>query len=320
MTTDHVDWRGYWAACPTPFRDDGSFAPELMRELIEFYIGQGVHGLLVNGTTGEWFSQPAEMRRAVVETALDAVGGRIPVVVGATDYTADGVIAFARHAIDSGADGFASSAPPYAKPLRDEIIAFFQDIAAGIDAPLMIYNWPPGTFVDIDTELAAELVEIDTVVAFKDSTPNVEQFYATSAAISDRVAVFGPYMTREGYRQLQAHGGAGTIGGGTLYGAPDPQFWDDHWSGNTDAAAEHAARNEAFYPALWMPGGWRGVHAHYASELKAVMAILGQPGGTVRRPRLPITDPAVRQELREIVASEPLLAAQAQRASGAGTR
>jgi 4-hydroxy-tetrahydrodipicolinate synthase len=320
MTTQRVNWGGYWAACPTPFAQDGSFAPELMRALIDFYVDAGVHGLLVNGTTGEWFSQPAAMRREVAETALDAVAGRIPVVVGCTSYTADEVIVFARHAIDAGAAGFASSAPPYAKPLRDEIIAFYHDVAAGIDAPLMIYNWPHGTYVDIDTELALELIEIDTVAAFKDSTPDVEQFYATSAAVNDRVAVFGPYMTDEGYRQLRAHGGAGTIGGGTLYGAPDPRFWEDHWRGDADAAAAHAARNEAFYPKLWMPGGWRGVHGHYASELKAVMAILGQPGGTVRRPRLPITDPAALAQLREIVGAESLLAAQAEQATAAGAR
>jgi dihydrodipicolinate synthase/N-acetylneuraminate lyase len=317
MTTERVDWRGYWAACPTPFQQDGSFAPGLMRELIDFYIGEGIHGILINGTTGEWFSQPAAMRREVAETALDAVAGRIPAVVGCTSYTADEVLAFARHAIDAGAAGFAASAPPYAKPLPDEIVAFYEDIAAGLDAPLMIYNWPHGTYVDIDTELALRLIEIDTVVALKDSTPNAAQFYATSAAVSDRVAVFGPYMTIEGYAQLRARGGAGTIGGGTLFGAPDPQFWEDHWRGDSDAAAEHAARNEAFYPKVWMPGGWRGVHGHYASELKALMSILGQPGGTVRRPRLPIDDPAVLAELRTIVAAEPLLAAQVRASAGA---
>jgi 4-hydroxy-tetrahydrodipicolinate synthase len=320
MTTERVDWRGYWAACPTPFAQDGSFAPQLMRELIDFYIGEGIHGILINGTTGEWFSQPAAMRRMVAETALDAVADRIPVVVGCTSYAAEEVIAFARHAIDAGAAGFTSSAPPYAKPLHDEIVTFYEDIAAGIDAPLMVYNWPHGTSVEIDTELALRLTEIDTVVALKDSTPNAAQFYATAAAVSDRVAVFGPFMTTAGYAQLRAHGGAGTIGGGTLYGAPDARFWEDHWRGDTEAAAEHAARNEAFFPKVWMPGGWRGVHGHYASELKALMAILGQPGGTVRRPRLPIDDPAVLAKLREIVAAEPLLAAQMQRASAAGAR
>jgi dihydrodipicolinate synthase/N-acetylneuraminate lyase len=320
MTTDRVDWRGYWVASPTPFAQDGSFAPELMRELIEFYVGQGVHGLLINGTTGEWFSQPAAMRREVAETALGAVAGRIPVVVGCTSYTAKEVIVLARHAMDVGAAGFASSAPPYAKPLHDEIIAFYEDLAAGVDAPLMVYNWPHGTCVEIDTELAMELIEIDTVVAFKDSTPNIEQFFATSQAMSDRVAVFGPYMTTEGYAHLCAYGGAGTIGGGSLFGSADPAFWEAHWRGDTEAALAHAQRTEALFPKLWLPGGWRGVHGHYASELKAVMTILGQPGGTVRRPRLPIDDPAVLEQLREIVAAEPLLAAQAAEASISGVR
>jgi dihydrodipicolinate synthase/N-acetylneuraminate lyase len=317
MNADRVDWRGYWAACPTPFDEDGAFAPELMRELIEFYVGEGLHGLLVNGTTGEWFSQPADLRRRVVETALEAVDGRIPVVVGCTDYTAEEVVALARHAMDAGAAGFASSAPPYAKPLRDEIVAFFADIAAGIDAPMMVYNWPHGTSVEIDTDLALELIEIDSVVALKDSTPDLDQFLRTSRAVCDKVRVFGPYMTTRGYAELREHGGAGTIGGGSLFGRPDATFYEDHWRGDVEAALAHVRRSEELFGKLWQPGGWRGQHGHYASELKAVMAILGQPGGTVRRPRLPITDEASLAQLREIVAAEPLLAGQAAAAAGA---
>src|SRR5690606_28747663 len=104
----------------------------------------------------------------------------------------------ARGALEAGANGVAATPPPYAKPFREEIVAWYQDISAKVDAPLMIYNWPHGTSVEIDTELAQELVEIETVVAFKDSTPNVEQFYASSRAVVDRVRVFGPYMTPAG--------------------------------------------------------------------------------------------------------------------------
>lgn len=318
MNRDDVDWKGYWAACPTPFHEDGTFAPELMRELVEWYVGQGLHGLLVNGTTGEWFAQTAEERRQVVETALDAVAGRIPVVVGCTDYTARQVIDHARHAIDAGAAGFASTPPPYAKPFPEETVAFYEEIAAGIDAPMMVYNWPHGTSVEIETPLAERLVEIDTVVALKDSTPNVEQFYATAAAVVDRVRVFGPFMTTGGVAHLREHGGDGTIGGGSLFGRADAEFWEAWWRGDEDAALAHAKRNEELFPKLWLPGGWAGQHGHYASELKAVMAVLGQPGGTVRPPRLPITDEAKLAEIREIVMGEPLLAAQAREAAGAG--
>jgi dihydrodipicolinate synthase/N-acetylneuraminate lyase len=128
----------------------------------------------------------------------------------------------------------------------------------------------------------------------------------------DRVRVFGPYMTTRGYEQLRTHGGDGTIGGGTLFGRPDPEFWEAYWRDDDETALAHAARNERLFEKLWLPGGWAGRHGHYASELKALMAMLGQPGGTVRRPRLPITDEAKLDEMRAILAAEGLVPAAAQ--------
>jgi dihydrodipicolinate synthase/N-acetylneuraminate lyase len=313
MDRNDVTWRGYWTAVPTPFNEDGTLALDLLRELLEWYLGEGVHGMLVNGTTGEWFSQSADERRLVAETALETVAGRVPVVIGCTSYTAKEVAAFARHAIDAGAAGFASTPPPYAKPFDDETFAFYEDIAGAVDGPMMIYNWPHGTSVDIGTELADRLVDIDTVVAFKDSTPDAEQFYRSSRAVVDRVRVFGPYMTTRGYEELRAHGGDGTIGGGTLFGRPDPEFWEAHWRGDEASAQAHAERNERLLEELWLPGGWAGRWGHYASQLKALMAILGQPGGTVRRPRLPVTDETSVAALREILEREGLVPARASR-------
>ena len=69
MDRDDVRWRGYWPACPTPFREDESFDADAMRALLEWYIGEGMHGVFVNGTTGEWFSQSHE-ERAHLESAV----------------------------------------------------------------------------------------------------------------------------------------------------------------------------------------------------------------------------------------------------------
>lgn len=311
MNRHDVAWRGYWAAVPTPFAEDGTLALDLLRELLDFYVEAGLHGVLVNGTTGEWFSQSPEERRLVAETAIAAVGGRIPIVIGATAYTAAEVARIADHAMEAGAAGFASTPPPYCKPFPDETVAFYEEIARRIDAPMMVYNWPHGTSVEIDTPLAQRVVEIDTVVAFKDSTPSAEQFYASSRAVVDRVRVFGPYMATEGYEQLRTHGGDGTIGGGSLFGAPDAEFWEAHWRGDEAAARAHAERIDRLFPKLWLPGGWAGVYGHYSSQLKALMAILGQPGGTVRPPRLPVTDPASFDAMRAILADEGLLTAAA---------
>lgn len=309
MDRNDVDWKGYWASCPTPFSGEGEDLDlAALRDLLEFYVGCGLHGVLINGTVGEWFAQAESERKAVAETAIEQVAGRMTVVIGCTGYTAREVAGFARHALDAGADGVEASAPPYSKPFPDEIVRYYQDISDAIDGPLMVYNWPHGTSVEITPDLADRLADIPAVVAVKDSTPNADQFFETAERIVGRVRVFGPFMTLRGVDFLTRHGGDGFIGGGSLFGAADARFWTDYWNGDIDGCRAYARRNEALFPKLWLPGGWAGVHGAYQSELKAIMAMLGQPGGTTRRPRLPITDPAALAEIRAVLAGEGLLA------------
>ena len=207
MDRDDVQWRGYWPACPTPFRRDGSFDADAMCALLEWYIGEGMHGVFVNGTTGEWFSQSFEERRLVAETAIDAVGGRIPIVIGCTAYTAKEAAELGRHALAAGADGIGSTPPPYAKTYDDETVQYYRDVSDGVDGPIMIYNWPHGTSVDIGPDLAERLVEVENVVGLKDSTPNDDQFYETVKRVVGRVRVFGPFMSSAGLDILLEHGG-----------------------------------------------------------------------------------------------------------------
>jgi dihydrodipicolinate synthase/N-acetylneuraminate lyase len=307
MDRNDVSWQGYWPACPTPFADDGSFDERAYHDLLDYYVSIGVHGVLVNGTTGEWFSQTAPERRRVAETAIDAVAGRVPVVVGCAAYTAREAAEYGRHALAAGAAGIECTPPPYAKTYDDETVAFYEDLASGIDGPLLVYNWPHGTAVDIGPDLADRLVDIDNVVALKDSTPDAQQFYATTRRVVGRVRVFGPFMSREGFERLLADGGDGFIGGGTIFGAADTGFWEDYWHGDYDRCRAHAERVDRLFPKLWKPGGWGGVYAAYQSQLKAIMAMIGQPGGLPRRPRLPLTDPASLEAIRTVLREESLL-------------
>ena len=307
MNRHDVNWRGYWPACPTPFRADESYDADAHRALLEWYIGQGLHGVLINGTTGEWFSQSTEERMQVAENAIDAVAGRITVVIGCTAYTAREAGALAKHAVEAGADGVESTAPPYVKPFDHEIVQYYRDLAAATDAPLMVYNWVHGTAVDMSADLVLQLGEIDTIVALKDSTPSFEQFVETSSAVVDQLRVFGPYMSTPGFEHLKAHGGDGFIGGGSLWGSPDGRFWDDWWTGDEEACLEHARRTEELFPKLWLPGGWAGQYGGYQSQLKALMKMLGQPGGEPRRPRLPVDDPSSLAELRAVLVEFGLL-------------
>ena len=307
MDRNDVQWRGYWPACPTPFRRDGSFDADAMRALLEWYIGEGMHGVFVNGTTGEWFSQSFGERRLVAETAIDAVGGRIPILIGCTAYTAKEAVELGRHALAAGADGIGSTPPPYAKTYDDETVQYFCDVSDGVDGPIMIYNWPHGTNVDIGPDLAERLVEVGNVVGLKDSTPNAEQFYETVKRVVGRVRVFGPFMSSAGLDVLLEHGGDGFIGGGSLFGAPDAEYWEAVWRGDVEGARAHARRTDELFPKLWLPGGWGGHFGAYQSQLKAIMQILGQPGGHPRRPRLPVTDEASLARIREVLAEAGLL-------------
>ena len=206
-----------------------------------------------------------------------------------------------------GADGVLATPPPYAKLFPDEVIAFYEDLNAAVDGPIAVYNWPHGSGVDIGTDLADRLAGIGQIVAIKDSTPDADQFFATSRRVRDRVRVFGPYMTARGIEVLRTDGGDGTVGGGSLYGKPDAEFWESVWRGDFEGPTAHAAAGDRLFAKLWLPGGWAGKYGAYQSQLKALMAMLGQPAGHVRRPRLPITDPASLAEMRAVLVGEGLL-------------
>jgi dihydrodipicolinate synthase/N-acetylneuraminate lyase len=303
MDRNNVEWRGYWVASPTPFKENGDLDLDSFAEVIEWYLARGVHGLFINGTTGEWFSQSINERKMVAESTLNQVAGRVPVVIGVTTFTAKDSSILGEHAILHGAAGICSSAPAYAKTLPDETVAYFQDLSRAVPAPWMVYNWPHGTGIEIEGELAQRIADLEYVVAIKDSTANVEQFQATTKRLIGQVRIFGNFMTTPGFKFLQEHGGDGTIGGGCIFGASDAKFWEDYWAGDLESAAKHAAATDVLLASLWGPGGWRGIYGAYQSQAKVIMAMMGVPGGTVRPPRLPLTNPdslaKIAQALRD---------------------
>jgi 4-hydroxy-tetrahydrodipicolinate synthase len=100
------------------------------------------------------------------------------------------------------------------------------------------------------------------------------------------------------------------VGGGSLNGRPDPKFWEDYWAGASAAMAEYAVKADRIFPKLWMPGGWAGLYGSYQAQLKELMRMLGQPAGHVRHPRLPVSDPAKLEILRNVLIEEGLLTAE----------
>lgn len=307
MNRHDVDWFGYWPAAPTPFRRDGAFDPAGMRELMELYLSHGVHGVLVNGSTGEWFSQTLDERREVAEVACDAVGGQVPLVVGITAYTPAEVIELARHAASIGADGVLATPPPYAHPTPDEIVAFYAEVSGATDLPFMVYNWPRGVAVDMSAQpgLMKRVAALPNVAAIKDSTGDWSRMVGTIEDVVDEVRVFGSLAHRRGMAIMMGLGGDGAIDGGGV-GAPFAvQFFDALRAGNVELAEYWVDRYQSISGRMVHPD-YSGRFASPISQLKASMSLLGQPAGPVRAPLQPVRDRDRLAALAEILSSASL--------------
>ncbi|MEU7692779.1 dihydrodipicolinate synthase family protein [Microbispora sp. SCL1-1] len=310
MDRDDVDWHGYWPAAPTPFTSSGELDEDALRALLRLYVRQGVHGVLVNGSTGEWFSQSPAERRRVAEIAASELSGRIPVVVGVTAYTAAEAAELARHAEAAGADGVLATPPPYAHLGAAEIHAFYAEVSTATELPFMVYNWPRGVAVDISAHpgLAERLADLDRVVAIKDSTGDWLRMLGTVEAVADRVRVFGSFLHRRGLAVLMEIGGDGNIDGGGI-GAPFAvPFYEAVRKGDRETARVWADRYAALSSRLINPD-YSGVYASPISQLKAAMAILGQPGGHVRPPLLEIADDDVISAIGAVLRESGLVSA-----------
>lgn len=300
MNRHDVDWSGYWPASPTPFADDGKLDESGLRELMELYLANGVHGVLINGSTGEWFSQSPEERRRVAEVAIDAIGGAVPIVIGVTAYTVDEAADLALHAHQSGASGILATPPPYVHPSEDEIVAFYTALGEATPAPIMAYNWPRGVAVDMAAVpgLMNRIAELPQVAAIKDSTGDWNAMVGTIEEVSAKVRVFGSLTHRRGLAMMLGLGGDGAIDGGGV-GAPYAvPFFEAVQSGNADLARFWVDKYQAISGRLINPD-YSGKFASPISQLKAAMTLLGQPAGPVRGPLLPVGD---RERLLAIAA------------------
>jgi 1-pyrroline-4-hydroxy-2-carboxylate deaminase len=262
--------------------------------------------VLVNATTGEWFSQSDAEQRRVAEIAVEELKGRMPVVIGCTTYTAAHTSELGRHAREIGADGILSTPPPYAAPNAREVVAFYRAVAESVDLPLMVYNWARGTNVEITWEVAAELAKVDRIVAIKDSTTDKMQALRTLEEVADKVRVFGGFVNTLGLAVLRGIGGDGNIDGGGVAADHGIAFYEAVWRGDVDAAKTAAAGYVNLMGQLIDPD-WSGRFGSPQPQIKACMNLLGQPGGYPRPPLLPVDDPEALDALRRIISDAGLM-------------
>ncbi len=162
-------------AIVTPFRDDGSVDYECFRELARHLVDNGSDGLVVTGTTGESPTLTDDERFALYTAALEAVGDRATVVAGTGTYSTAHSVHLTERAHELGVHGFLVVTPYYNKPPARGIVEHFKAIAAVSDRPVVVYNIPGRSVVNIEPETMAELRRIPTVTAVKQANDDLEQ-------------------------------------------------------------------------------------------------------------------------------------------------
>jgi 4-hydroxy-tetrahydrodipicolinate synthase len=164
---------GAYTALVTPFRN-GEVDVEALEGLVEFQIGQGIHGLVPCGTTGETPSMTEAEDRLVIGTVVRVANGRVPVIAGTGSNSTDMAIKYTRMAEEEGADGSLQVAPYYTKPTQEGLYRHFAAIAESTSLPLVLYNIPGRTSVTISAETTARLAEIPNIVGTKEATHSMD--------------------------------------------------------------------------------------------------------------------------------------------------
>jgi len=167
-------FRGAMVAIVTPFKND-QVDEKALRELIEFQIANGTDGIVPCGTTGESATLTHEEHDRVIEITIDAVKKRVPVIAGTGSNNTAEALRLTRHACDAGADGALIVCPYYNRPTQEGLYQHFKTIAESVPIPIIPYNIPSRTGVNLMPEMVAKLAKIKNIVGIKEASGSIKQ-------------------------------------------------------------------------------------------------------------------------------------------------
>ena len=203
-----TNFRGSFTALVTPFKN-GSLDEAAFRGLVGWQIAEGTHGLVPVGTTGESPTVNHDEHKRVVEWCIDEARGRVPVIAGAGSNSTKEAIELAEHAERAGASAVLVVTPYYNKPTQEGLYQHFKAINDAIGIPIIIYNIPSRSVIDMSVETMKRLYELKNIAGVKDATANMMRVSAQRAALGeDFNQLSGEDITALGF---MAHGGHGCI-------------------------------------------------------------------------------------------------------------
>jgi 4-hydroxy-tetrahydrodipicolinate synthase len=278
--TVKTSFRGSFTALVTPF-SNGSLDEKAFRGLIDWQIAEGTDGLVPVGTTGESPTLSHEEHRQVVEWCIEQANGRVPVIAGSGSNSTREAIELSQHAEKAGADAVLIVTPYYNKPTQEGLYQHFKAINDAIGIPIIIYNIPIRSVIDMSVDTMTRLFELDNIAGVKDATANVVRVSQQRAAMGEGFnQLSGEDATALGF---MAHGGHGCISV-TSNVAPRlcAEFQDACLKGDYETALKLHDKLMPLHTALFIETN--------PSPAKYALSVLGKCADTVRLPMVRLAD------------------------------
>ena len=294
--TARTGFRGSFTALVTPFKN-GSLDDTAFRELVEWQIAEGTQGLVPVGTTGESPTLSHEEHRQVVQWCVEQANRRVPVIAGAGSNSTAEAIDFARHAEQAGADAVLIVTPYYNKPTQEGLFKHFEAINDAIGIPIIIYNIPARSVIDMSVETMRRLFELKNIAGVKDATANVIRVSQQREAMGlEFNQLSGEDASALGF---MAHGGHGCISV-TANVAPRlcAEFQAACLRGDYAAALQLQDKLMPLHTTLFLETN--------PAPAKYALSLLGKCEETVRLPMVPVSQ-HIRSAVRDAMVHAGLI-------------
>ena len=294
--TAKTGFRGSFTALVTPF-SNGSVDEQAFRGLVDWQIAEGTDGLVPVGTTGESPTLSHDEHRKVVEWCVEQVKGRVPVIAGAGSNSTSEAVELARHAQECGASAVLVVTPYYNKPTQEGLYRHFKAINDAVGIPIIIYNIPARSVIDMSVDTMARLFELEHVAGVKDATANVVRVSLQRAAMgADFNQLSGEDASALGF---MAHGGHGCISV-TSNVAPRlcAEFQDACLKGEYAAALQLQDKLMPLHTALFIETS--------PAPVKYALSVLGKCSDTLRLPMVPVGE-KTKAKVREAMVHAGLI-------------
>lgn len=289
-------FRGSMPALVTPFKD-GGVDHKTLSDLVEWHIAEGSNGLVPVGTTGESPTLSHEEHEEVIAAVVKTAAGRIPVIAGAGSNNTAEATRFVQFAEKVGADGALVVTPYYNKPTQRGLIEHFTQLNDCADIPIIIYNIPPRSVIDMTPETMGQLSKLKNIVGVKDATADIARVSETRITCGpDFIQLTGEDASALGF---YAHGGVGAISV-TANVAPRlcSEFQAALAAGDFAKALEYQDRLMPLHKAIFIEPGLAGA--------KYGMSLLGKCENTVRSPLTTVL-PETGEQIRSAMVHAGLL-------------